>query len=224
LDHGEPHPAGDPTRDGEPSERVWASKTDLHLLELVELGVWLVDAGGRILLVNAAAERIHGRPRTDVLGRHFAEFLAPDRREVTLVHFRRKLEGGAALTEHETVLVRPSGRRSTIRTLSIPIRRDLRVMGVLAFAYPIVRESYMRRLPERWPALSPRRHQILRLVASGLTTAEISRELVLSEQTVRNHIRDVLRELDAHSRLEAVDIARRLGLLESEPVELEPGG
>jgi DNA-binding NarL/FixJ family response regulator len=82
----------------------------------------------------------------------------------------------------------------------------------------------MRRLPERWPALSPRRHQILRLVASGLTTAEISRELVLSEQTVRNHIRDVLRELDAHSRLEAVDIARRLGLLESEPVELEPGG
>jgi len=51
------------------------------------------------------------------------------------------------------------------------------------------------------------------LLANGASTAEIASRLVLSEQTVRNHVREILRRLDTKSRLSAVAIARRDGLV-----------
>jgi DNA-binding NarL/FixJ family response regulator len=50
---------------------------------------------------------------------------------------------------------------------------------------------------------------VLRLLERGRSTAQIAEQLHLSIETVRNHIRAVLRALDAHSRLEAVAVARR---------------
>jgi DNA-binding NarL/FixJ family response regulator len=49
----------------------------------------------------------------------------------------------------------------------------------------------------------------LRLLDQGRSTSEIARELHLSVETVRNHIRHVLKALGVHSRLEAVAVARR---------------
>jgi PAS domain S-box-containing protein len=48
--------------------------------------------------------------------------------------------------------------------------------------------------------------------------AEIANELTLSTETVRNHLRGLLRELDAHTRVEAIATAQRLGLLSSAPL------
>jgi DNA-binding CsgD family transcriptional regulator len=62
------------------------------------------------------------------------------------------------------------------------------------------------------PALTPRQREVLALVAAGLPARRIASELVLSEATVRNHIRALLRTLGAHSQLEAVATARRCGL------------
>jgi len=47
---------------------------------------------------------------------------------------------------------------------------------------------------------------VLRLLEQGRSTEQIARELHLSTETVRNHIRALLRSLGAHSRLEAVAI------------------
>jgi DNA-binding NarL/FixJ family response regulator len=49
------------------------------------------------------------------------------------------------------------------------------------------------------------------LVAQGLTNKEISKELNLSEFTVRNHISRILKQLDAESRSEAVEVVREYG-------------
>jgi DNA-binding NarL/FixJ family response regulator len=49
----------------------------------------------------------------------------------------------------------------------------------------------------------------LRLLEHGYSTDQIADRLHLSPETVRNHIRAVLRALDVHSRLEAVAVARR---------------
>lgn len=62
--------------------------------------------------------------------------------------------------------------------------------------------------------LTHRQLEILGLIAQGRTTGQIARELWLSVATVRNHVARTLRALDAHSRLEAVANARRLGLLD----------
>lgn len=59
--------------------------------------------------------------------------------------------------------------------------------------------------------LTARERQVLALVASGATNQAIADELVLSIHTVRNHVKAVLGKLGAHSKLEAVAVARRQG-------------
>jgi DNA-binding CsgD family transcriptional regulator len=54
---------------------------------------------------------------------------------------------------------------------------------------------------------------VLRHLAVGASTEQIARELNISVETVRNHIRAVLRKLGARSRLEAVAKARSQGLI-----------
>jgi len=61
--------------------------------------------------------------------------------------------------------------------------------------------------------LTTRQLEILVLLADGVRAHEISKRLGLSETTVRNHIRAILRRLDCHSQLEAVAFARRAGLI-----------
>jgi DNA-binding NarL/FixJ family response regulator len=50
---------------------------------------------------------------------------------------------------------------------------------------------------------------VLRLLERGLSTKQIARELHLSPDTVRNHVRHLLRALGVNSRLEAVAAARQ---------------
>jgi DNA-binding NarL/FixJ family response regulator len=65
--------------------------------------------------------------------------------------------------------------------------------------------------------LTAREREVLGLLAEGLSTDEIVQRLVLSPHTVRNHIRSVLAKLRAHSRLEAVAIAARAGVIRLAP-------
>jgi DNA-binding NarL/FixJ family response regulator len=58
------------------------------------------------------------------------------------------------------------------------------------------------------PSLTPRQAEVLRLLEHGRSTDQIAHELHLSRDTVRNHIRRMMRALNAHSRLEAVAIGR----------------
>ncbi len=61
--------------------------------------------------------------------------------------------------------------------------------------------------------MTPRQEQVLQLLALGGSTEQIAADLHLTTETVRNHVRHVLRALGAHSRLEAVVVARRQGLI-----------
>jgi DNA-binding NarL/FixJ family response regulator len=54
------------------------------------------------------------------------------------------------------------------------------------------------------PRLSPRHRQVLTLLAAGVQARGIAEQLGISEATVRNHIKVILRRLDCHSQLEAV--------------------
>ncbi|WP_020672858.1 response regulator transcription factor [Amycolatopsis nigrescens] len=62
--------------------------------------------------------------------------------------------------------------------------------------------------------LTPREHELLVLLADGVTTTEIAGRLSLARNTVRNHVQRILAKLGAHSKLEAVAVARRQGLLD----------
>jgi DNA-binding NarL/FixJ family response regulator len=61
--------------------------------------------------------------------------------------------------------------------------------------------------------LSERERAVLRLVAAGLTSKQIARELVITERTVQFHVTGLLNKLGAESRAQAVAIAAERGLL-----------
>lgn len=64
------------------------------------------------------------------------------------------------------------------------------------------------------PRLTDREMEVLRLVAKGLNNRDIAKQLFISENTVKNHIRNILEKLQLHSRMEAVVYAVREKLLE----------
>jgi DNA-binding NarL/FixJ family response regulator len=65
----------------------------------------------------------------------------------------------------------------------------------------------------RVTGLTSSRMYRMHLVAHGLTNKEIAASLNLSEFTVKNHIRRVMRQMEAESRHEAVDLIRATGHL-----------
>ncbi len=64
------------------------------------------------------------------------------------------------------------------------------------------------------PRLTDREMEVLKLVAKGLNNRDIAKQLYISENTVKSHIRNMLEKLQLHSRMEAVVYAVREKLLE----------
>lgn len=70
--------------------------------------------------------------------------------------------------------------------------------------------------PDEWESLvaslSPREHEVLALMVTGLDRREIAARLTISLDTVRTHIKNILAKLGVHSALEAVSIGLRAGM------------
>ena len=64
------------------------------------------------------------------------------------------------------------------------------------------------------PRLTERELEVLKLVARGMANRDIAKELFISENTVKNHVRNILEKLQLHSRMEAVMYAVREKLLD----------
>ena len=61
--------------------------------------------------------------------------------------------------------------------------------------------------------LTERELQVLRLLATGLSSTQVAEELFIAVSTARSYIKVIYRKLDVHSRDEAITRARQLGLL-----------
>jgi PAS domain S-box-containing protein len=169
-------------------------------LERVNVPAYVIDASGVIRWLNAAALGIVG----DVRGRQFTTVVAPEDRRLSRELFAQKVAGTVPVTDAELVLVDAHGDRVSVEVSSVPLMRGERIIGVFGqlVHHPVE--------PTRaHPALTPRQSEVLRLLEHGRSTQQIAEELDLSPETVRNHVRAVLRALGVHSRLEAVALARR---------------
>ena len=69
------------------------------------------------------------------------------------------------------------------------------------------------RIPESSVKLTQREVEIINKIADGLPNKEIARQLYIEEQTVKNHVHNILDKLQLHNRLEAVQYARERKLL-----------
>ena len=161
---------------------------------------YVLDTEGVVRWINPAAERLLG----DIRGRHFTSVVGPEDRARARELFARKVLGTTAATEASGVFVSTDGARVALEVSAVPLMGGERVVGVFGLLTGPLDET-----ASTPPAhLTPRQAEVLGLLEQGLSTKQIAQELHLSPETVRNHVRHLLRALGVNSRLEAVAAAR----------------
>jgi len=170
-----------------------------EVLEHVNVPSYHIDTSGVIRWLNRAAKNIVG----DVQGRQFTSVVAPEETLRAKELFARKIVGGTEVTDAPVVVLGQDGNRVSAEISSVPVYRGDHIVGVFGQVSSLVEE------PHEHPDLNltPRQAEVLDLLERGRTTTQIAGELHLSVETVRNHIRGILRATGTHSRLEAVAIA-----------------
>jgi DNA-binding CsgD family transcriptional regulator len=129
----------------------------------------------------------------------------------------RALEAGESA--ELTIEVKEKDGRVDRRDVSIaPLRGGGSVLGVFGIAG--AGRVHPRAIASAaGTGLTARQLEVLQLLAEGRSTAQIADELVISETTVRNHIAHELARLGVHTRVQALIVASRAGLLRLPPGE-----
>ena len=168
-------------------------------LEAISVPSYVIDASGVVRWLNPAAEKLVG----DVRGRQYTSVVAPEDARRARELFAQKVMGTADVTDSEGVLFNGDGQRITVEISSVPLKREGRVIGVFGQFSELSAELP----PPSDPRLTPRQTEVLRHLAQGRSTSQIADELQLSKETVRNHVRQLLRAMGVSSRLEAVALS-----------------
>ena len=175
------------------------------------------DADMRIRSWNSAAEKLTGIPAGEVVGRACWEALcAHDEAGGLVCHngcsFHRLLRERWPVSPPTLLIKTSTGTRRAHVPMVVVEDRALFAALLLdpretdaPTSHPADGESP--------PALTPRQMTVLRMLAEGEPARKIADELQLSEATVRNHIRAILRGFGCNSQLAATAKARRLGLV-----------
>jgi DNA-binding CsgD family transcriptional regulator len=179
----------------------------------------IVDAKDRVVSWSPAAEALFGHASAAALGRRLQDLL--DGRDVfgnRVCHdacwLRDAVGAGEAVRRYELDTRHAEGKRLRVIVDVQPAAQG--------WTYRFLPDRRADRLPAPVPAapepaatfvLTQRERDVLRLLAAGRDTAEMAVRMGISATTVRNHIQHLLEKLGAHTRLQAVSVARHHGLL-----------
>jgi PAS domain S-box-containing protein len=187
---------------------------------------FVTEAEGRIVAWNRGAEKLFGYARShavgqtcwdllsgrDVFGNRYCGPVCPlmsmvqDHEAVHRCELVLQNAAGEPTPVHVSMFALPAGDASSTLIVHIltPAPSAAEHLALPAFdghrARPRVR-------------LTPREVEVLMDLAEGKATNRIAAELGVSVHTVRNHVDRLFKKLHAHSRLEVVAAARRLGLI-----------
>jgi PAS domain S-box-containing protein len=188
------------------------SERDFWLVDSLGVPSSVHDLDGRFVHMNTAAEQASGFTNAQMRDRELTDRLPHEAHQRVRAVYRRAVELGEP-TDFETIFVDGNGESRGARVQQLPLRDGDEIVGVITLAFGVRRVSSEPTGLQPLPQLTPRQHEVLELIAAGRSTAEIARELTLSTETVRNHLRSIFRALSAHTRPEAIATAHGLGLL-----------
>lgn len=205
-------------------------------------GAFAVDLRQRVVFWSPATERLTGLTATEVLGRPCYEVVAGRdtrnhrfcRRNCPVVMNARR---GRPTPDYDVLCPTARGEERWLNISILVLKRP----GVETYVLHLCRDVTERRRLEEFarqaavllrevtqtgdggpvpdPSIGPRPHlsaretEVLRLLACGMTTAEIAEALCISPTTVRNHVNRVLAKLGVNNRLQAVVYASQLRLI-----------
>jgi DNA-binding CsgD family transcriptional regulator len=174
-----------------------------HTVFVGELALWRLHAGGIAALPDGCAEpfAFEGSGRWAAAAAAWEALGCPYERA-------RALAAGDATAQQEALAV---FERLGAHPAAEAVRRQLRlagVKGVARGARPSTREHPY--------GLTAREVQVLELLCAGLRNADIAERLSRSVRTVDHHVESVLAKLGVATRVEAMQVARRAGLVEAD--------
>jgi DNA-binding CsgD family transcriptional regulator len=186
-----------------------------RVFETSRVPMTLADSERHHLAANASARLFFRLPLADVLDRRIDDLTPPNRMPLLYDSWARLMSAGSVAGPYDIRL--PDGSELSI------------VYSAMANALP--GQHVIVFVPAGWPGdelididdkateapaarLSPRERQVLDLIAAGADRQEIAQELTISAATVRTHVRNILRKLNARNRAHAIALAIRYGLLD----------
>jgi PAS domain S-box-containing protein len=201
-----------------------------------------VDASGQIVAWNLAAEAMTGLPAGEVMGKPCAEIIhgtdecgpvcSPDctvkqaiRKHHPLSNFDLQIQTakGKQWCNISVLIAGDAGSTMPysihiIRQIDVHKRLELLMRDFIVTGTQMPAEQARTLISSTRPTgreteLSDRELDVLRLLATGITTSAIADQLHISRTTVNNHIQRILRKLNAHSRLEAIRRAEHARLI-----------
>jgi DNA-binding CsgD family transcriptional regulator len=162
------------------------------------------DLNGFVTWQNDAARAVGG----DMRGVHYSKAVPSDELQRARETWAAVTLGGE--TRRRTGTYRSAGGELVqLEVIVSPILKEGNVVGVFGIAIPV--DGLPRASATE---LSPRQLDVLRLLIQAKSTDQIAAELHLATETVRNHVRSLLKALGARNRLEAAMIALRDGLVD----------
>jgi PAS domain S-box-containing protein len=187
---------------------------------------YATDGKCHIVAWNAAAERLMGYDPSQVLGRPCHEIMGGRdlfgnrfcSENCALVNMARRHE---AVHDFELYLRTAESEivRADVSAMVAPARAPLKFVIIHTLRH-VGPDRALEETPRdradagKPPAMLTRREiEVLRLLADGRSSGMIADLLSISLETVRNHIKHILRKLGVHSRIEALALARRNRLL-----------
>jgi DNA-binding CsgD family transcriptional regulator len=173
-------------------------------LKEVNVPCYILDRSGKIRWLNGAAMKLLG----DVRGLPYTAVVDGGQSHSAHRRFANQIRG-VRQPDVTIDLHGLDGRKARVQISSCPLRGNHHAIGVFGLATT----APPRAEPRTHHHLTPRQHDVLERLSHGASTDQIAADLHLSRDTVRNHVRHILRRLDARSRLEAVAVAHREGIL-----------
>jgi len=193
-------------------------------------GAFAIGPDGRIVLWNRAAEKMLGYAAREAIGRPCCDlFVGFDDSGNRLCyqgcHVMALVKMGDPVQSFDMRTRTKAGRPIWVNlsTLTVPPGPAGGPLTVHLFRDVTATKELLGLVQERLTAptqaeptggaLTRRELEILRMIATGVSTRATADKLHVSPATVRNHVQNILGKLGAHSRLEAVAIATRRRLL-----------
>jgi DNA-binding CsgD family transcriptional regulator len=167
---------------------------------------YVLDRNGVVRWLNKAAVDQFG----DLRGKRISQVVEREYVDLARREFAAKILGAVETTEATISLRTVDGRSVRVDVSSTQLVDKGSIVGVFGLADP---EDLPAPADLESVHLTPRQLDVLRHLAAGHSTERISQALGIVPETVRNHVRGILTNLGAHSRLEAVIRGHELGLV-----------